>query len=228
VERYFLLTPTRIDWADIAHTARPDFDPARPDTALLRSTYEELFGGSLIYYDAPLPSTIPSRHYYVLADSGVVEVIPQGLRGTIAVAAEPPGWSVGNITFTGALEAASPTLEAVGEPGFSAFHPTVVSIRSAPAPVGGTTARPTVLVPANGEHLVLAFDSTRASLRNPGWGHSLNPVPTAARLFEFLETGQRFVSVRWDGEACYGAHVLYDITTAVPRFVVEHFGYCDE
>lgn len=62
-----------------------------------------------------------------------------------------------------------------------------------------------------------------------GMRPGLDDMPSQARAFEVVETGQAFLSVRWpDEDICYGGYVLYDITTALPRVVAQKHGACGE
>jgi hypothetical protein len=94
---FFFESPIRLDLTLIAQSARPDFQPAHPDTSLIREFYDEDHGATWIPYEAPLPSFLPARHYWVLGDSGATEVYPRTTtwRGATFGSASDSSYSTG-------------------------------------------------------------------------------------------------------------------------------------
>jgi hypothetical protein len=219
---FFFESPVPLDLSAVAQSARRDFQAAHPDTNVIRKFYSEELGDTRIPYEASLPPSLPTQHYWVLADSGATEVYPRKVSGTIYIETDPAGWPVNRILYLGSLEALPSTPERVGEPSFVFFSPRPVRVRSARAGVGGTGARPNIRAFLRSRRIEVTLDTT-GSFRSGGL------MPSGARAFEILETGQTFLSVRWpDGDVCYGTYSLYDITTAVPRFIEMNPGTCGE
>jgi hypothetical protein len=224
---YRLLSPVPLDWAALARVGRPDFQPSHPDTTLLQEHFEEVLESTLIPFRAPLPRSVPAGHFWVLAESGAVEVHPQQVYGSIAVEVDS-AWQVSSISYGGILEAVPQSARDLGLAYFAFFTPATLKVVSTAAAFLPNTAQPTVQGSVGSRTFRVTFDSTLgaayrspliASPRNRGY---------RVRALEILETGQVLLLVRWDNEDCEGASSLYDITTGKPRFVSQNHGNCGE
>jgi hypothetical protein len=140
--QYDLQSPVPLDWEAIARAARRDFDPSSPDTTLLRKYYEEIVETSLIPFTAPIPSSVPAAHYWVLGPFGVVEVRAQHVYGSIAVEVDPATAEVYHITYGGLMKAAPRGRGNFGGAYFQLFTPDSITIRSGPAEFTRDSAQP--------------------------------------------------------------------------------------
>lgn len=225
--RVFITPPGGVPWAEYAARYLPQFDPLHPDTAMLRAGYDELFGGSILDFTAPVPATLAAGYYYVFGDSGTARVEPSGLMGSVVIRTGPPDWPRVEPEYDGRI-AGTPSGSGSGPPGVALHWGQPLVFESLPAVVGGTRNRPTIMVARAAEAVLVAFDTARGALHSPGWRGGVEPIPTLARVFHVRGTGQWFLLVRWDGEYCRGDYGLYDVTTIVPRFVLETPGACEE
>jgi hypothetical protein len=220
---FFLRSSFPLDWSAIGRSARPDFQPSNPDTSLIRDSYDDVHGVSVLDFKARLPASLPRGHYWILANSGATEVYPRGLTGSIVISTDPAGWPLTRVDYQGSLEAARRSGDHLGEPNFGMFSRDSIRVRSTLASVSGTRARPTIRALLGSHRIEATLDSP--TVRPP----RTEGMPSRARAFEIPETGQVFLSIRWpDDDTCYGSYALYDVTKGIPRFVAENPGACGE
>jgi hypothetical protein len=217
-----------LDWETIAQAARRDFDPSSPDTTLLRKYYEDILETSLIPFSAPLPSSVPVAHYWMLGPFGAVEVRPQHIFGTIAVQVDLATYKVYDITYGGLLKAVPRGAGNFGAAYFQLFTPDSISIRSAPADFIRDSAHPVIHGSVGSQSFRVTFDSTLSDRTMPPVKGSLARLGDWARAFEISRTGQLYLMVSWEKVECGESTYLYEIVSGKPSYVTIEMGNCGE
>ena len=137
--------PTELPWDSLLP---PGLRPAalEIDSAGLRRLYgrRDDFGNTELTFPLPVPPSLAQLHYYLLDSTGVHEVHPGGLRGTVRIEWAPKRPTIARVGTFGVLTAEAP---AGSHGGFLLVAPTALDLRVAPshwsadtllAPHGGT------------------------------------------------------------------------------------------
>lgn len=128
-----------VDWEAIARANFDEFDIDDPPREKIRENWWEIGWISTFAYSARLPDEVAEARYYLLAESGVVEVEPVALRGSIQYAANEEASSVSEPEFEGVIVSRPMTDMAIEDAGFVLRASRAVSFQVEEIPLDGSS-----------------------------------------------------------------------------------------